>query len=57
MWYGYSCITACHLFNFSMKSSNSLLHQYEHTLKEELESRKASYNHDMWVQLVVVNCF
>nr|XP_020450461.1 uncharacterized protein LOC109957148 isoform X2 [Monopterus albus] len=30
----------------SMKSANSLLLQYEQTLKAELESRKASYNHD-----------
>ncbi len=39
-----------------MKATNGLLLQYEHTLKEELESRKASYSHDMWVQFVVVNC-
>ncbi|XP_035532935.1 protein SIX6OS1 isoform X2 [Morone saxatilis] len=32
-----------------MKATNSLLLQYEQTLKEELESRKASYNHDMEV--------
>ncbi|XP_034742464.1 uncharacterized protein LOC117953478 isoform X2 [Etheostoma cragini] len=30
----------------SMKVTNSLLLQYEQTLKAELESRKASYNHD-----------
>ncbi|XP_035859779.1 protein SIX6OS1 isoform X1 [Sander lucioperca] len=33
----------------SMKATNSLLLQYEQTLKAELESRKASYNHDMEV--------
>nr|XP_046259094.1 restin homolog isoform X2 [Scatophagus argus] len=33
----------------SMKVTNRLLHQYEQTLKEELESRKANYNHDMEV--------
>ncbi|XP_037646118.1 protein SIX6OS1 [Sebastes umbrosus] len=33
----------------SMKTTNSLLLQYEQTLKVELESRKASYNHDMEV--------
>uniref|UniRef100_UPI0037E895BB protein SIX6OS1 n=1 Tax=Semicossyphus pulcher TaxID=241346 RepID=UPI0037E895BB len=33
----------------SIKVTNSLLLQYEQTLKEELESRKASYNHDMEV--------
>ncbi|XP_044221490.1 protein SIX6OS1 isoform X1 [Thunnus albacares] len=31
----------------SMKATNSLLLQYEHTLKAELESAKASYNQDM----------
>ncbi|XP_070694467.1 protein SIX6OS1, partial [Pempheris klunzingeri] len=33
----------------SMKATNSLLLQYKQTLKEELESRKASYNQDMEV--------
>ncbi|XP_054471771.1 protein SIX6OS1 [Anoplopoma fimbria] len=33
----------------SMKTTNSLLLQYEQTLKAELESKKASYNHDMEV--------
>ncbi|XP_068428229.1 protein SIX6OS1 isoform X2 [Clinocottus analis] len=33
----------------SMKATNSLLLQYEQTLKAELESRKASYNGDMEV--------
>ncbi|XP_056245297.1 protein SIX6OS1 isoform X2 [Seriola aureovittata] len=33
----------------SMKATNSLLLQYEQTLKAELESRKANYNHDMGV--------
>ncbi|CAK6954039.1 protein SIX6OS1 isoform X2 [Scomber scombrus] len=33
----------------SMKTTNSLLLQYEHTLKAELESAKASYNRDMEV--------
>ncbi|XP_026232016.1 uncharacterized protein LOC113173014 isoform X2 [Anabas testudineus] len=33
----------------SMKATNSLLLQYEQMLKAELESRKASYNHDMEV--------
>ncbi|XP_044074040.1 protein SIX6OS1 isoform X3 [Siniperca chuatsi] len=33
----------------SMKAINSLLLQYEQTMKEELESRKASYNRDMEV--------
>ncbi len=40
------------LHPFSTKATNSLLLQYEQTLKEELESRRASYNHDTWVQLV-----
>ncbi|XP_036965497.1 protein SIX6OS1 isoform X2 [Acanthopagrus latus] len=33
----------------SMKATNSLLLQYEQTLKEELESRKASYKQDVEV--------
>ncbi|KAK2839694.1 hypothetical protein Q5P01_013434 [Channa striata] len=33
----------------SMKATNSLLLQYEQTLKAELNSRQASYNHDMEV--------
>ncbi|XP_071321262.1 protein SIX6OS1 isoform X2 [Trachinotus anak] len=33
----------------SMKVTKSLLLQYEQTLKAELESRKANYNHDMEV--------
>ncbi|XP_018527520.1 protein SIX6OS1 isoform X2 [Lates calcarifer] len=33
----------------SMKATNSLLLQYEQTLKAELESTEASYNHDMTV--------
>ncbi|KAM7380640.1 hypothetical protein PAMP_003920 [Pampus punctatissimus] len=33
----------------SLKVTNSLLLQYEHTLKAELENVKASYNHDMEV--------
>ncbi|XP_056286186.1 uncharacterized protein LOC130203791 isoform X2 [Pseudoliparis swirei] len=33
----------------SMKATNSLLLQYEQTLKAELESRNASYNHDLEV--------
>ncbi|XP_035459476.2 uncharacterized protein LOC118282490 isoform X2 [Scophthalmus maximus] len=33
----------------SMKATNSLLLQYEQTLRAELESRKASYGHDMEV--------
>ncbi|XP_070770118.1 protein SIX6OS1 [Enoplosus armatus] len=33
----------------SMKAVHSLLLQYEQTLKEELEKRKASYSHDMEV--------
>ncbi|TNN84453.1 hypothetical protein EYF80_005153 [Liparis tanakae] len=31
----------------SMKATKSLLLQYEQTLRAELESRKASYNHDL----------
>lgn len=41
------------VIHFSMKATNSLLLQYEHTLKAELENTKASYNHDMWVQLAL----
>lgn len=38
-----------------MMLSSSLLRHYEQTLKEELERRKTSYNHDMCVEAVEIN--
>lgn len=40
-----------------MKATNSLLLQYEQSLKTELENGKDSYNRDMWVQLTMLFAF
>lgn len=54
---GLTYVTAFHPRTFSMKANNTLLLQYEQTLKAELEGRKASYNHDLWVHPpVVLHC-
>lgn len=48
--HNYSVIIVDNDQNDRMVLSGSLLRHYEQTLKEELERRKTSYNHDMCVE-------